>query len=168
MPAPGCASVIDQPVTERGAMRRQGNYLRTSAFIRLVRSEPESRTLRREPAGRELAGRMLLSVEGRRAARRCCELAVKRARCPDRHYAGSLDQPVLDTAAELGGAEPRSLDAMHLATVASLGEDLGRQLPLRRSPRGHRAGSWHRGLTAPPRRHPPATEASPGSATRGV
>jgi uncharacterized protein len=37
-----------------------------------------------------------------------------------------LDQPILDAAGHLDPAELRSLDAMHLATVVSLGEDLER------------------------------------------
>ena len=103
------------------------DYLDTSAFIKLVRSEPESPALRRELAGRELLSSALLSVEGRRAARRYGEPAAKRA-----HAALTaitlipLDQPILDTAAKLNPAELRSLDALHLATAVSLGEDLER------------------------------------------
>jgi len=102
-------------------------YLDTSAFIKLVRSEPESSALRRELAGRELLSSALLVVEGRRAARRYGELAARRAR------AGltavtllPLDHGVLEAAADLDPAELRSLDALHLATVLSLGEDLER------------------------------------------
>ena len=103
------------------------DYLDTSAFIKLVRSEPESAALRRELAGRELLSSALLVVEGRRAARRYGELAARRAR------AGltavtllPLDHGILDAAAELDPAELRSLDALHLATALSLGEDLDR------------------------------------------
>jgi predicted nucleic acid-binding protein len=102
------------------------DYLDTSAFIKLVRSEPESPALRRELAGRELLSSTLLTVEGRRAARRYGELAAKRARTALTAITLiPLDQSILDTAAELDPAE-RSLDALHLATVVSLGEDLGR------------------------------------------
>jgi uncharacterized protein len=103
------------------------DYLDTSAFVKLVRSEPESPALRRELAGRELLSSALLTVEGRRAARRYGELAARRA-----HAALTaitllpLDQPILDAAAELDPAELRSLDALHLATVVSLGKDLER------------------------------------------
>jgi uncharacterized protein len=103
------------------------DYLDTSAFIRLVRSEPESAALRRELAGRELLSSALLVVEGRRAALRYGRLAARRA-----HAALSaitllaLDDPVLEAAAELDPVELRSLDALHLATVVSLGEDLER------------------------------------------
>jgi uncharacterized protein len=102
------------------------DYLDTSAFIKLVRSEPESRALRRELAGRDLLSSTLLTVEGRRAARRYGELATKRARAALTAITLiPLDQPVLDVAAELDPAELRSLDALHLATVVSVGEDLG-------------------------------------------
>jgi predicted nucleic acid-binding protein len=103
------------------------DYLDTSAFLKLVRSEPESAALRRELVGRELLSSALLVVEGRRAARRYGELAVRRAR------AGltavtllPLDHRILEAAADLDPAELRSLDALHLATVLSLGEDIER------------------------------------------
>jgi uncharacterized protein len=66
-------------------------------------------------------------VEGRRAARRYGELAAKRARAALTAITlVPLDEPILDAAAELDPAELRSLDALHLATVVSLGEDLER------------------------------------------
>jgi len=103
------------------------DYLDTSAFIKLVRSEPESRALRRELAGRELLSSALLIVEGRRAARRYGELAAKRARAALTAITLiALDDPILEAAADLDAAELRSLDALHLATVVSLGEDLER------------------------------------------
>ncbi len=103
------------------------DYLDTSAFVKLVRSEPESPALRRELTGRELLSSALLTVEGLRAARRYGELAAKRA-----HAALAtvtllpLDQPILQAAARLDPAELRSLDALHLATALSLGGDLER------------------------------------------
>ncbi len=100
------------------------DYLDTSAFIKLVRSEAESPALRRELAGRELLSSTLLIVEGRRAARRYGELAIRRSRTALTAITLiPLDQPILDTAAELDPAELRSLDALHLATAVSLGED---------------------------------------------
>jgi predicted nucleic acid-binding protein len=103
------------------------DYLDTSAFIKLVRSEPESHALRRELAGRELVSSVLLIVEGRRAARRYGELAAKRARAAlTAITVTALDEPILEAAAELDPAELRSLDALHLATVVSLGEDIER------------------------------------------
>ena len=101
------------------------DYLDTSAFIKLVRSEPESAALRRELAGRELLSSALLTVEGRRAARRYGELAARRARAALTAITLlPLDEPILQAAADLDPAELRSLDALHLATVVSLGEDL--------------------------------------------
>jgi predicted nucleic acid-binding protein len=102
-------------------------YLDTSAFIKLVRSEPESVALRRELAGRELLSSALLVVEGRRAARRYGELADRRARAALTAVTLlPLDHQILEAAADLDPAELRSLDALHLATALSVGEDLER------------------------------------------
>lgn len=103
------------------------DYLDTSAFIKLVRSEPESAALRRELVGRELLSSTLLVVEGRRAARRYGELAARRARVGLTAVTLlPLDHGILEAAADLDPPELRSLDALHLATVLSLGEDLER------------------------------------------
>jgi predicted nucleic acid-binding protein len=103
------------------------DYLDTSAFIKLVRSEPESAALRRELAGRELLSSALLIVEGRRAARRYGELAATRARAALTAITLlPLDGLLLDAAVECDPAELRSLDALHLATAVSLGADLER------------------------------------------
>lgn len=57
------------------------DYLDTSAFIKLIRSEPESRALRAEIATSDaLVSSALLLVEGRRAAVRYGALALDRAR----------------------------------------------------------------------------------------
>jgi predicted nucleic acid-binding protein len=98
------------------------DYLDTSAFIKLVRSEPESEALRAELAGRELLSSVLLSVEGRRASRRYGTFALSRARAALATITLlPIDQPIVDAPAEL-----RSLDALHLATIISLGEDVER------------------------------------------
>ncbi|MBA3809415.1 MAG: type II toxin-antitoxin system VapC family toxin [Solirubrobacterales bacterium] len=103
------------------------DYLDTSAFIKLVRSEPESHALRHELEGRELISSSLLIVEGRRAARRYGELASRRARVALTAITIiALDAPILDAAAELDPAELRSLDALHLASILSLGGHLER------------------------------------------
>jgi uncharacterized protein len=103
------------------------DYLDTSAFVKLVRSETESPALRRELSGRELLSSTLLIVEGRRTARRYGELAVRRTRAALTAITLiPLDQPILDAAAELDPVELRSLDALHLATVVSLGENVER------------------------------------------
>jgi len=103
------------------------DYLDTSAFIKLVRSEPESPALRQELAGRELLSSALLTVEGRRAARRYGDLAARRANAALAAITLiPLDEPILDAAAALDPAELRSLDALHLATAVSLGKQLER------------------------------------------
>lgn len=99
------------------------DYLDTSAFIKLIRSEPESRALRDELATSDaLVSSTLLLVEGRRAAARYGPLALGRT-----HAALAtvtllpIDDATLETAADLEPAELRSLDAIHLATALSLG-----------------------------------------------
>jgi uncharacterized protein len=104
-------------------------YLDTSAFIKLVRSEPESNGLRDalRDTETELISSILLSVEGRRAARRYGKLASTRAKTALTTVTLlALDQPIIELAGELEPAELRSLDALHLATILSLGEDLER------------------------------------------
>jgi uncharacterized protein len=102
-------------------------YLDTSAFVKLIRSEPESKALRSELSGRELVSSALLSVEGRRAAARYGELAASRARIALTTVTLiPIDEPILDDAADLPPQELRPLDALHLATAQSLGEELDR------------------------------------------
>jgi predicted nucleic acid-binding protein len=95
--------------------------------MKLVCSEAESSALRRDLAGRDLLSSALLIVEGRRASRRYGEFASRRARVALTAITLlPLDDAILDAAAELGPAELRSLDALHLATLVSLGDDLER------------------------------------------
>jgi predicted nucleic acid-binding protein len=104
-------------------------YLDTSAFIKLVRSEPESPALRDELRGAdtELISSILLSVEGRRAARRYGKLASIRASAALTTVTMlALDEPIIEIAADLEPPELRSLDALHLATILSVGEDVER------------------------------------------
>jgi predicted nucleic acid-binding protein len=104
-------------------------YLDTSAFVKLVRSEPESHALRAEllAVEAELVSSVLLSVEGRRAARRYGKLASIRA-----HTALTtitllaLDHPIIELAGDIEAVDLRSLDALHLATILSLGDDVER------------------------------------------
>ena len=103
------------------------DYVDTSALIKLVRWEPESAALRRELAGSALVSSSLLAVEARRAARRYGELALTRTNAALATITLiPLDSAVLDAAGDLNPPELRSLDALHLATVVSLGADLGR------------------------------------------
>ena len=103
------------------------DYLDTSAFMKLVCAEAESSALRRDLAGRDLLSSALLVVEGRRASRRYGEIASRRARAALTAITLlPLDEAILDAASEVGPAELRSLDAVHLATLISLGDDLER------------------------------------------
>jgi len=112
---------------QSAADERLPDYLDTSAFIKLVRSEPESHALRAEIAGRELVSSVLLSVEGRRAARRYGALADSRARAALATITLlPIDQLIIEATGKLEPAELRSLDALHLATIISLSEDVKR------------------------------------------
>lgn len=104
------------------------DYLDTSGFIKLVRSEPESLALRAEIAGGDaLVSSALLVVEGRRAAARYGPLALARARSALTAITLlRIDDKTLEEAAALEPAELRSLDALHLAAALTLGAELGR------------------------------------------
>jgi len=104
------------------------DYLDTSAFLKLVLSEPESHALRAELAAADtLVSSTLLLVESRRAAARYGPLAVARTRAALATVTMvPLDDATLEHAADLKPAELRSLDALHLATALSLGHDLER------------------------------------------
>lgn len=104
------------------------DYLDTSAFVKLVRSEPESRALRAELAsGEPLVSSALLVVESRRAAARYGAVALGRARAAlSTVTLLPIDEATLEQAAELEAPELRSLDALHLAAASSLAGDLRR------------------------------------------
>jgi uncharacterized protein len=104
------------------------DYLDTSAFLKLVRSEPESAALRAAIAdGDALVSSGLLLVEGRRAAARYGPLAIARARSALATITLlPLDDATLEEAADLDPPELPSLDALHLASAIGLGTELGR------------------------------------------
>jgi len=102
-------------------------YLDTSAALKLLMTERESpalRTwLRRRP---ERASAALLRVELVRVVRRA---GVRRLIPEARKLLAGvhlirLDDALLDRAADLDPTELRSLDSIHLAAAASLGDDL--------------------------------------------
>lgn len=101
-------------------------YLDTSAFVKLIETEPESGALSVWLAeGRRRASSDLLRTEALRAARRAGAAAVERCRA----LLGTLplirvDATVFDAAGSLGPSDLRSLDAIHLAAALSLGSDL--------------------------------------------
>jgi uncharacterized protein len=104
------------------------DYLDTSGFIKLVRSEPESPALREALSASEaIVSSALLVVEGHRAAARYGAAALARARAGTAAITLlAIDEATLDAAATLDPPELRSLDAIHLATAVGLGPDLAR------------------------------------------
>ena len=102
-------------------------YLDTSAFAKLVMTEPESgaliRFLRRRPG--QVAAR-LLRTEVLRAAMRVSQSHLAQARGQLASLAFiDLGRPLLDYAGTLSPAGIRSLDAIHVAAALTLGDDLG-------------------------------------------
>src|SRR5205809_3199897 len=102
-------------------------YLDTSAAVKLLMNERESpalrRWLRRRP---ERASAALLRVELVRVVR--CAGFPRLLPQTRRLLAGvhliRLDDALLDRAADLDPSDLRSLDSIHLAAAASLGDDL--------------------------------------------
>ena len=102
-------------------------YLDTSAAVKLLMTERESPALRRWLRQRpSRASAALLRVELVRVVRRAgLPRLIPEAR---RLVAGvhliRVDDTLLDRAADLDPTELRSLDSIHLAAAASLGDDL--------------------------------------------
>lgn len=99
-------------------------YLDTSAFLKLLVQEEHSDTLRRSILNESLWASTLLAVEAHRAASR---LAVPAARVDELLDSVTLVIPAEATflaARSIGEAQLRTLDALHLASAAELGEDL--------------------------------------------
>ncbi|HSP09988.1 MAG TPA: type II toxin-antitoxin system VapC family toxin [Candidatus Dormibacteraeota bacterium] len=102
-------------------------YLDTSAVVKLLMTERESPALRRWLRQRpSRASAALLRVELVRVVRRAgLPRLIPEAR---RLLAGvhliRLDDALLERAADLDPTELRSLDSIHLAAAASLGDDL--------------------------------------------
>jgi predicted nucleic acid-binding protein len=101
-------------------------YLDTSAFVKLIVPERESRALLRHLGGRRLwASCALLRVESLRALQRQGPDKLRNARERFRDLQIlKLDDELLDTAGELQGATLRTLDAIHLAAALSLHDQL--------------------------------------------
>ena len=108
-------------------------YLDSSALVKLVNPEPESRSLTELLADwPERISSALARVEVLRATRHATRRAggdedrLRRAeKVVGRVGLIRLDHTVLDEASSLGPPELRPLDAIHLATALSVGEDLG-------------------------------------------
>lgn len=99
-------------------------YLDSSAIVKLVLPEVESAALRRELTEHgERCSSALARVEVLRAVRRSNPsygTLERAAAVLDRIALVPLDDGILSAAAEMGPADLRSLDAIHLATALSL------------------------------------------------
>lgn len=102
-------------------------YLDSSAFIKLVVGEPESAALRTflsEHAARRVSS-ALLRTEALRAVRHLGPEALATVREGVRRIdLVSIDDRVLDAAGILEPGVLRTLDAIHLATAITIGDDL--------------------------------------------
>lgn len=103
-------------------------YLDSSAIVKLVQREAESDALRRYLRQHRVdprASSTLARVEVVRAVRAGGADMIGLARRQlARLYLVPLHRNLLDEAAEMGDIVLRSLDAVHLASAAQLGEDL--------------------------------------------
>jgi uncharacterized protein len=102
-------------------------YLDSSALVKLVVPEPESGALREAlRAWPERVSSVVAEIEVERVARRIGGGTIRRARSVlARLGLVELDEKVRSSAARLAPPELRTLDAVHLATALSLGDDLG-------------------------------------------
>jgi predicted nucleic acid-binding protein len=102
-------------------------YLDSSALVKLVVPEPETKALRDLlRSWPERVSSVVARIEVERVARRIGGGAVRRARSVlSRIALVGFDEPVVRVAAALDPPELRTLDAIHLATAISLGGDLG-------------------------------------------
>jgi predicted nucleic acid-binding protein len=102
-------------------------YLDTSAAVKLLMTEQESPALREWLSERPVrASAALLRVELIRVVRRAGlpRLLPEARRLLAGVHLVRLDDALLDQAAGLDPTELRSLDSIHLAAAASLGDDL--------------------------------------------
>jgi len=102
-------------------------YLDSSALLKLVLPEPGSDELARALAAwPDRVSSAIAAVECRRALRRVGAAPGVHRRADAVLEAMTLirvDEPVLRVATEIGPANLRTLDAIHLATALSMGDD---------------------------------------------
>ena len=100
-------------------------YLDSSAFLKLVVAESESRALRRRlREWPDRAACVLLRVEVVRALRRSGNDAHVDRRLFKGLHLLRIDEPLLDRAGDLGPSVLRSFDAIHVAAALSIGVEL--------------------------------------------
>jgi predicted nucleic acid-binding protein len=102
-------------------------YLDTSAFMKLITPEPETPALQSYLRNRSLrASSGLLRTEALRAAMRISQEHVAKVRRQVKRIALiDVSRELLEQAGTLNPPDLRSLDAIHIAAAASLGDDLG-------------------------------------------
>ncbi len=102
-------------------------YLDSSAIVKLIVPEPETKALRELlRSWPDRASSVIARIEVERVARRIGGGTVRRARTVlSRMALVELDDQVVRAASAIQPTELRTLDAIHLATALSLGEDLG-------------------------------------------
>lgn len=100
-------------------------YIDTSAAFKLIKAEPESDYLQVAITKLDLVSSRLLRIElcGNAAKIGPEHLVKARDLCADIVLI-SVSQTIEDAAIDLVGKKLRSLDAIHLATALSLGQDL--------------------------------------------
>ena len=101
-------------------------YLDSSAALKLVFNEGESRALQRYLGQRpKLSSSSLLRSELVRAVYRLDPRQLGRARRVLSHFdTRDIDSEILDRAGEIAPRSLRTLDAIHIATATLLGPDL--------------------------------------------
>ncbi len=102
-------------------------YVDSSALVKLVVPEPETKALRDLlRSWPERVSSVVARIEVERVARRIGGGAIRRARAVlSRIALVDLDDEVVESAAALEPPTLRTLDAIHLGTALSLGRDLG-------------------------------------------
>lgn len=102
-------------------------YLDSSAIVKLVVPEPETKALRDLlRTWPERVSSVIARIEVERVARRIGGGTVRRARTVlSRVALVELDDELVHAAAAVESTDLRTLDAIHVATALSLGEDLG-------------------------------------------
>lgn len=98
-------------------------YLDSSAITKLVIAEPESDAVRELISGRQLATSRVAVVEVGKAVARANPTADPQSVLALLAFV-ELDADLARVAATTGGAELRSLDAIHLASAMRLGPEL--------------------------------------------